>query len=169
MIRLFLACLVGAATFSAGAAAEDDALQRATELTDKLSLEEARAAGSDRTWTIDFRHRSYDWHLLSTKIIFYVVHGIVVFGCALTYIQLTQNANRRRPRPNASALESTGVPNAVEPAASSLKIGPTGVEISSQVIGLLILGFSLAFFYLYITRVYPMVEAMHKAAASGSP
>jgi hypothetical protein len=42
--------------------------------------------------------------------------------------------------------------------ASTVKIGPGGLEVTSQVIGLLVLAFSLAFFYLYVKVVYPMQE-----------
>jgi hypothetical protein len=38
----------------------------------------------------------------------------------------------------------------------TLKFNADGLEIKSQVIGLLVLALSLAFFYLYILYVYPM-------------
>ena len=39
-----------------------------------------------------------------------------------------------------------------------MKVSRDGVEVSSPVIGLMILVVSLAFFYLYLTQVYPITE-----------
>jgi hypothetical protein len=39
-----------------------------------------------------------------------------------------------------------------------IKLSPSGVEVSSPVIGLLILIVSLGFFYLYLSQVYPITE-----------
>jgi hypothetical protein len=41
---------------------------------------------------------------------------------------------------------------------STFKMGPGGLELSSQVIGLIVLTLSFGFFYLYVKEVYPMVE-----------
>jgi hypothetical protein len=47
---------------------------------------------------------------------------------------------------------------------SSFKIGQTGVEISSTVIGLLVLVISLGFFDLYVTQVYQIRDIAPAAA-----
>lgn len=41
-----------------------------------------------------------------------------------------------------------------------MKVGAAGIEVSSSIVGLLILVISLAFFYLYLENVYP-VEPVH--------
>jgi hypothetical protein len=49
---------------------------------------------------------------------------------------------------------------------SSIKVGAGGLELSSQVIGLIVLALSFGFFYLYVKEVYPMVEAVSHAGLS---
>lgn len=44
------------------------------------------------------------------------------------------------------------------PPETKFKASLTGVEVSSSVMGLIILAISIAFFYLYLTRVYPLVS-----------
>jgi hypothetical protein len=39
-----------------------------------------------------------------------------------------------------------------------IKLSAAGLEMSSPVIGLLILAISLGFFYLYLSQVYPITE-----------
>lgn len=38
----------------------------------------------------------------------------------------------------------------------NLTLGPNGLQLGSQFVGLVVLAFSLAFFYLYLTNVYPI-------------
>jgi len=47
---------------------------------------------------------------------------------------------------------------------TSLKISMAGIEISSSIIGLLILCVSLAFFYLYIANIYPIIDPSGKTS-----
>src|SRR5690606_8951175 len=131
-------------------------------------------------WQREFSRRSWEWHLHSTRLLMYVVLVIVAFGLFITYLQFTHD---RRPRRRV-ALPATGG-GADRPASgadpgqegdattgasppSSLKLGPAGIEITSQVIGLLVLAFSLAFFYFYIKDVYPMQELGLKAQAKAA-
>lgn len=153
-------------------------------------------------WQREFARQSWDWHLFSTKLLMYVVLTIVGFGLLITYLQFTRDGRRHiratrivgsvapnAPIAAAASMTATAittgppaaatavVPAAEKPAsetvsASTVKIGPGGLEITSQVIGLLVLGFSLAFFYLYVKVVYPMqeVELQRQAdSVSGSP
>ena len=43
---------------------------------------------------------------------------------------------------------------------TSIKLGKEGLEISSPVIGLLILFISMGFFYMYLANVYPITEVV---------
>jgi hypothetical protein len=125
-------------------------------------------------WQRQFARESWEWHLFSTKLLMYVVLTIVACGLWFTHLQFTKElkaekaAPRRAVRPVAPAEPPNGSPAAPEPGQrpnTTLKAGPAGIEITSQVIGLLVLGFSLAFFYLYVKEVYPMQEAeLHKQA-----
>ena len=48
----------------------------------------------------------------------------------------------------------------------SLKLGPAGIEITSSVLGVLILGFSTAFLYLYLVHVFPIEEIGQQSPSS---
>jgi hypothetical protein len=52
-----------------------------------------------------------------------------------------------------------------------LKFGLDGIEVTSQVIGFLVLTLSVAFFYLYVSSVYPMreLELQRHAESTLSP
>jgi cation transport ATPase len=43
-------------------------------------------------------------------------------------------------------------------AVTELELGPTGIKITSPVLGVVILGLSLGFFYLYLKYVYPITN-----------
>ena len=111
-------------------------------------------------WARGFNTRAYEWNALSTKIIFLLVIVIVLFGLYLTYLQFSheQRSQRaRQARPAGTGAAAGEMPaDAAAPTLSTLKIHTGGIEISSQIIGLLVLGFSLAFFFLYIRYVYPI-------------
>lgn len=124
----------------------------------------------DRKWKELFAERSFEWHLLSTKLLFGLVMGIVLFGLYITYVQFTRDYQSWSPTPHhAVGSAPTGEHHpteaqseaaaAVPRPASSIKIGAGSLELSSQVIGLIVLAMSFAFFYLYVKTIYPMVEA----------
>lgn len=132
-------------------------------------------------WQRDFARRSWDWHLFSTQLLMLVVLGIVAFGLLITYLQFTRDVSgpARRKRSAEPALATPGTVStpdvdAQDAAAdgttlvntsSTLKITTSGLELTSQIIGLMVLGFSLAFFYFYVQVVYPMQELkLHEKA-----
>jgi len=133
-------------------------------------------------WQRQFARDSWDWHLYSTKLLLYVVMSIVAFGLLITYLQFTRDGRKvkRRLHRVTSAVDGGAVTGEQQssatlapeiPTPSSMKIGPAGLEVTSQVIGLLVLGFSLAFFYLYVKIVYPMqeVELQKQAQSAAAP
>jgi hypothetical protein len=122
----------------------------------------------DRQWKEEFDERSYRWHLFSTKLIFFLVILIVVFGLYITYVQFNRDYHDwSPPQHHLADTAKSDVTAAVDGAApvvqprpiSTFKMGPGGLELSSQVIGLIVLALSFGFFYLYVKEVYPMVES----------
>jgi hypothetical protein len=95
-------------------------------------------------WALQYRRESFEWQYTSTIIIFWAVIVLIVAGLGLSYMQFNRAKKTASP--------------------TSIKIGRDGLEISSEVIGLLILFFSLGFFYLYLTNVYPIIEVGAAAA-----
>ena len=120
-------------------------------------------------WQRDYARRGWEWHLFSTQLLFSIVMGIVAFGLWITYLQFRRDYTGRRARAKAGAPKSEGDPAPAPPPphnderTSTLKIGPAGLELTSQVVGLLVLAMSLAFFYFYVKEVYPMREIAREA------
>ena len=90
-------------------------------------------------WVFDYERRAFEWHDLTSRVIFFLVMGIILSGIILAFIQF-----------------KIGLDEDKEPQPTQIKFGQTGVEISSSVMGILILVISLAFFYLYLTKVYEL-------------
>jgi hypothetical protein len=90
-------------------------------------------------WIKDQQQESFDWHLRTSKVIFYVVVGLVVFGVALAGVQFTF-ALIRKKKQDSTDLELTG----------------KGFRIKSSIVGVIILMISLLFYYLFLVHVYPV-------------
>jgi hypothetical protein len=84
---------------------------------------------------LEHRRAAFDWQLRSAQISFYVVLVLVLSGLVFAGIQFARGKDEKVSSSN-------------------------GLEMSSPVLGVIILGLSLAFFYLYIIHVYPIHEAI---------
>ena len=131
---------------------------------DIVPLEE-KLNSDHRKWAVEFKQKSFEWHLVSTKIIFALVIIIVGFGLFITYLQFrkdyTDESYRHLPAVEPKPTEgdpAAAAPSVPSRSVTSMKLGPGGLELSSQIIGLAVLAFSLGFFYLYVKNVYPMTE-----------
>ena len=101
---------------------------------------------------------------MTDVLIFLLVMIMSGGGVYMSYLQF-----RKTALDIAGPLDADGKP-AVPIDASSFKFGLAGVEMSSSIIGLLVLGLSLAFFYLYLDRVYEIrVLGEEPAAAAPAP
>lgn len=115
-------------------------------------------------WQFDFAQRSWSWHFYSTILLFFIVLLIVAFGLRITYLQFQRDYGPKPGGKGASppAGGGKGAEGRPEPAQAAgganttMKLSAAGLELSSQIIGLFVLGFSLAFFYLYVKEVYPI-------------
>ena len=119
------------------------------------------------------RSRSFRWQLTSTWITFVVVIFLVLSGVYFSWLQFRAELPRR-PAPRVvervEAREgAAGQPGGAADAAqmepvvhtrsvTQLKASTSGVEVSSPVLGVIILALSLMFFYLYLKYVYPITE-----------
>jgi hypothetical protein len=81
----------------------------------------------------------YQWQLLSSKLVFYLVIAIVLSGLALCWLQFLRS----------SSTKGTAK-------AADLSISVTGLKVSSPVLGVIVLAISLAFFFCYLQFVYPI-------------
>ncbi|MEI8111883.1 MAG: hypothetical protein WCH59_12910 [Chitinophagia bacterium] len=80
----------------------------------------------------------------SSSIIFYMVLILVLSGLIFSGIQFY--------------IAFTGSKKRVVMPETSFKASLSGVEISSSLLGILILTLSIVFFYLYLIKVYPLVS-----------
>lgn len=158
---------IGSPAEQTPAASASSGEQAALAVLDELGVRPLDPIAQYEQWKLRFNQRSYEWHLISTVLIFVVVMGIVLFGLRLTWLQFTREHHpaRRVSLPSSALAPGEGEAGgpAPGPVVSSVKISAAGIEVSSQVIGLLVLAFSLAFFYLYLKEVYPMQIAATKA------
>jgi hypothetical protein len=165
-----------------GAAAQDDAAAPANRVAEALATVQAQAdavaPGAAELRHLDeagfealrdslvayyryresgFQHRRavFDWQLLSARIIFAVVILLVLAGVYFSWLQFV--ADRRAPRRAPEAAEGEEAPER-RGLVTSFKAGAGGVEVSSPVLGVIILALSLAFFYLYLVHIYPIAE-----------
>jgi hypothetical protein len=86
--------------------------------------------------------KNLSWQLIETRVIFFMVIAIVIVGLLLSYLQFYYDVKKKEAAPGA---------------VSDFEVSATGIKISSSVIGLIILAMSLAFFFLYLKFVYPIV------------
>lgn len=91
----------------------------------------------------EHRERVFRWQLLSSWIIFAMVILLVCVGVYFSWLQFR------------AALKSGATDSARE---TTFEASTSGFKVSSPVLGVIILAISLAFFYLYLVYVYPIVE-----------
>ncbi len=120
-----------------------------------------------------FNQQLHERQLVYDPLIFVLVVAVVVAGLWFSYLQFTIERRRRidlvallrelKNHPDDSALRTSAL-SAWNPTQGAgphtLELGP--IKISSSVVGLIVLAMSLAFFYLYLERVY-------KIQLSGTP
>lgn len=103
----------------------------------------------------------YNWQLNSGKILFFVVVLIVLIGLYLSYLQFKASTAHQEYQRKAGASITTTNKIEVSDAVTSdpitkFEITKDGIKIDSAVIGLVILAFSIAFFFMYLNYVFPI-------------
>ncbi len=129
-------------------------------------LDETGLAALQDSLTAYYRYREsgyahrravFDWQLFSSKIIFYVVILLVLLGVYFSWLQFM--SEHRRPAKRVEVeVEGAEDERPRGGLLTTFKAGSGGLEVSSPVLGIVILAVSLAFFYLYLTHVYPINE-----------
>lgn len=124
----------------------------------ELDLEERRAQHGFYQFTIHSAQRTFDFHYWSSIVIFFMVLGIVWMGVTLTWKQVTREMEDRAQAPVKKKTEKdSDLTEGPGPETQhQVEIGPKGLKIQSDVVGLMILAVSLGFFYLYLRYVYPI-------------
>lgn len=115
-----------------------------------LAYADSAALEEYATWGLEHRRGVFEWQHRSSQIIFFAVLFLVLTGVGFSGIQFYRSM--REP------VRGTGTEEGEESAVSHIEFSAGGVKISSPVLGVIILGLSLAFFYLYLVFVYPISE-----------
>lgn len=129
--------------------------------------ERLRVAKREDAWAFEHRRASYERHAADSVWIFVLTLLIVALGLFLTLWQFTREQRTMRAvlkpltRTGGEADEAT-YKQALEVlrelrGTTNLKLGSAGVELGTQIIGLVVLAFSLGFFYLFLVHVYPLI------------
>jgi hypothetical protein len=110
-----------------------------------------------------YQHRRevFKWQLFSSKITFYVVILLVLAGVYFSGIQFHRSLDKKRAKVGADKVTADQEVTQVVPEKSEvteITASIKGIRVSSPVLGVLILVISLAFFYLYLSFVYPIQE-----------
>ncbi len=87
----------------------------------------------------DHRKKVFRWQLISSMIIFVIVVMLVIIGVYFSWQQF------KKALAEGKSMENT-----------ELKASLTGIQVSSSVLGIIILVIALLFFYLYLVYVYPI-------------
>jgi hypothetical protein len=115
------------------------------------------------SWRIDYTKTLYRYQMYSSVVL--LILSIAVLGCGLFFSYMQFQDRLKNIHPN--ILEPSNVNDQKEnndEIKTSLRISMAGIEISSSIIGLLILCVSLAFFYLYIANIYPILDPSGKTS-----
>ena len=128
--------------------------------TDKVEEEvknlEAEKYNHD-IWKLQYERKIFEYQHISSIVLLCVSLMVLICGLYFSYMQFKDRTGHIDT--NKAIQNSLKDLDNDEESKTSLKIGMAGIEISSSIIGLLILCVSLAFFYLYIANIYPVVDS----------
>lgn len=125
--------------------------------------------------SLQHRRRVFDWQHASSIIIFWVVIIIVFIGLIFSGIQFyismqSSLAGKKKRRAKNALAESQSETTESQPAeVAEFEASLQGIKVKSSVLGIIILGISLAFFYLYLAHVYPISEVGETPKTGATP
>lgn len=93
-----------------------------------------------------------------------LVVSIVAFGCGLKFSYLQFKTALEISKISAQGELQNKQDESIdkESTINTVKIGATGIEISTSIIGLIILVISIVFFYFYLDKIYPITDSQGK-------
>ncbi len=116
-------------------------------LTRQRYLEALRSYYSYSAFSYRHHERVFKWNHISSVLIFVAVLLLVFTGIYFAAVQFH--------RGGAQSVKSGSPENMTQ---TEFSANLKGVKISSPILGVVILVISLAFFYLYLIYVYPIIE-----------
>jgi hypothetical protein len=135
----------------------------------RLEQKAINAEWEYRAYSWQHTRNVFVWQYWSGIVIFFVSVLLVVAGIVFAAWQLRYSMRLGSKRMevmdahaavlNAAAAAGDGTAAsaaASEPSDTTLKISATGLEVHSATLGVIILAFSMGFFYMYLKYVYPI-------------
>ena len=110
----------------------------------------------NRKDSIDHRQRSREWQLFASKVVFWVVLGIVGTGLLFSWMQFTRKPQVPKAAPGGDVASAGATEQQGESHQFTAGVGPLQLSASSPALGVIVLTISIVFFYLYLTVVYPI-------------
>lgn len=127
-----------------------------SELLAERTLEEWAAY---RRFSFQHARRVYWSQFVTSWIVFAVSVAVLCFGLYASWRYFKKEDGPRETRIERKEGAAEQVREAmVPPAVHELEVTTSGVKLSSRAVGLIVLGLSLAFFYLYLKFVYPITN-----------
>ena len=124
-------------------AIEDDAINKLKGIRQALI--------DDTIFKLQYTRDVYRWQLISSVLIFVAVLVVVGIGLTLSWMHFRKSFNTPLLGKDKAGSERPAQQSSSEISAPGIKI-----KITSSVIGLIILGASIVFLFLYLKFVYPM-------------
>lgn len=102
------------------------------------------------------KHRKwvFRFQLVATNISFVIVIVMVAFGLRFAYVQFSREFPRVLPA--TAAIDLGGRAENNISTTTDIEVSLARVKISSSILGVVILGLAMGFFYLYIRFVFPI-------------
>lgn len=133
--------------------------------------EEVKSSLHDyKLYSLEHRKSTFEFQYIQTIVVFVIVAVMVISGLALSWWQFFLDFSKK-PREssksakmkvdeggNVNSLDSSESESDQKNVPSKLKISKDGIEISSSVIGFIMLIISFAFLYLYLSLTYQISE-----------
>lgn len=121
-----------------------------------------------QAYSFRYSQAAFEWHHRASITIFIVVVMLVFMGMYFSWAQfrgiLYRDSHFKGQDNCAESEQSASALSRV----TELVITPSGVKVRSPVLGVVLLVLSLAFFYLYLTHVYP-ITTLGESQAPQSP
>jgi hypothetical protein len=125
-----------------------------------------------RRFVYQHRKMAFTWQLTSSKIIFWMVMGLVVTGVFFSWLQFRlalKSVPYRKEVDTPGEQSADNKPTSYDPNSTQLEASLQGVKVSSSVLGVILLVISLMFFYLYLTHVYRLEEISEPKSTTLAP
>lgn len=145
-----------------------------------------KATFDHHRWKLEYTQKAFEAHHYYTMLVFILVCALVLLGMWLSYMEFQRGGRRQTTQPKAATTKiasNTGVnessdgqanahlPNCTDsgPKGTHMKLSTRGIELTSPVLGVIILVISMGFFYLYLKTVYPIEISQPVGALAEHP